>query len=135
MSDGFVMTMSLKQVLIGTIVTLMLFGLAQGGNGIVRLVTLRDDIVDVARTRIPASNLINQIYAETQSYRIHLYRFVVTSTDDAAYDRNEQALTDSRKALVDLQAHYAPLISGPEERAAFGRFVTGGATTSKARRW
>ncbi len=118
------MKLSIKHVLIGTIMTLMLFSVAQGGNGILRLVTLRDDIVDVAKTRIPASNLINQIYAETQSYRIHLYRFVVTSTDDAAYDRNEQALTDSRKAVVDLQAQYAPLMSGPEERTAFGRFVT-----------
>ncbi|PIK68700.1 methyl-accepting chemotaxis protein, partial [Methylobacterium frigidaeris] len=118
------MKLSIKHVLIGTTMTLMLFGVAQGGNGILRLMTLRDDIVDVARIRIPASNLINQIYAETQSYRINLYRFVVTSTDDAAYDRNEQALTDSRKALVDLQARYEPLISAPEERATFGRFVT-----------
>ncbi|OAS25350.1 methyl-accepting chemotaxis protein [Methylobacterium platani] len=117
------MKLSIKHVLIGTIMTLMLFSVAQGGNGILRLMTLRDDIVEIAKTRIPASNLISQIYAETQSYRIHLYRFVVTSTDDAAYDRNEQALTDSRKALVDLQAQYEPLISGPEERAAFGRFV------------
>ncbi|AWN51749.1 methyl-accepting chemotaxis protein [Methylobacterium sp. 17Sr1-1] len=117
------MKLSIKHVLIGTTMTLMLFSVAQGGNGILRLVTLRDDVVDIARTRIPASNLINQIYAETQAYRINLYRFVVTSTDDAAYDRNEQALTDSRKALIDLQAKYEPLISGPEERATFGRFV------------
>ncbi|AWB23621.1 methyl-accepting chemotaxis protein [Methylobacterium currus] len=117
------MKLSIKHVLIGTTMTLMLFSVAQGGNGISRLMTLRDDIVDMARTRIPASNLINQIYAETQAYRINLYRFVVTSTDDATYDRNEQALTDSRKALIDLQARYEPLISGPEERATFGRFV------------
>ncbi|MFH6781974.1 methyl-accepting chemotaxis protein [Methylobacterium sp. MA0201] len=117
------MKLSIKHVLVGTIMTLMLFSVAQGGNGILRLVTLRDDIVEIAKTRIPASNLIGQIYAETQNYRIHLYRFVVTSTDDAAYDRNEQALIDSRKALVDLQARYEPLISGPAERAAFGRFV------------
>ncbi|MGX7709019.1 methyl-accepting chemotaxis protein [Methylobacterium sp. Gmos1] len=117
------MKLSIKHVLIGTTMTLMLFSVAQGGNGILRLMTLRDDVVDVARIRIPASNLINQIYAETQTYRIRLYRFVVTSTDDAAYDRNEQALTDSRKALIDLQAKYEPLISGPEERATFGRFV------------
>ncbi|KMO39834.1 chemotaxis protein [Methylobacterium tarhaniae] len=117
------MKLSIKHVLVGTIMTLMLFSVAQGGNGIMRLLTLRDDIVDIARTRIPASNLINQIYAETQTYRINLYRFVVTSTDDAAYDRNEQALTASRKALIDLQAQYEPLISGPEERTTFGRFL------------
>ncbi len=123
MPGGFVMKLSIKQVLIGTILTLMLFGVAQGGNGILRLMTLRDDIVAIAQTRLPASNLISQIYAETQSYRLNLYRFVVTSTDDAAYDRNEQALIKGRQALVDLQARYAPLISGPEERTAFDRFV------------
>ncbi|TGD97593.1 MCP four helix bundle domain-containing protein, partial [Methylobacterium nonmethylotrophicum] len=118
------MKLSIKQVLVVTITALMLFVVAQGGNGIFRLMTLRDEVVDIARTRIPASNLINQIYAETQSYRIHLYRFVVTSTDDDAYDRNEQSLTASRKALVDLQALYEPLISGSEERATFARFVS-----------
>ncbi|GJD50146.1 hypothetical protein OPKNFCMD_2883 [Methylobacterium crusticola] len=117
------MKISIKHVLAGTILGLMLFVMIQGVNSIGRLSAIQASITEIAQDRIPASNIINQINAETLGYRISLYRFVATSSDDAAYERNEQALTDSRKVLIDLQGRYEALVGASAERGTFDRFV------------
>ena len=116
------MRLSIKSSLAG------LFGLAaviSAGQGLLSirdLAEIRQNVSDVGAVRLPAVNTINRINTATRDYRVKLYRFVAASNSPADLAANTKTLAAAADAIAQLRREYEPMISFPDEKAAYGQF-------------
>jgi len=114
--------LSIRSTLLGLFALMAVLIAGQGWFAVSRLANLNHETVEITDNWLPSVNAIRELAYDTARYRNSIALHVL-STDDAAMAKLEKDIEARRHAVEEVQGRYAKLISSPEERAVFERFV------------
>ncbi|MBY0299842.1 MAG: MCP four helix bundle domain-containing protein [Methylobacterium sp.] len=118
------MRLSITAALTGLFALLTLVLVGQSALSLLKLNSIRLSVGEVATNWLPSVVTIGELDSAVNRTRILQYRLVTASTDAARLDQNRTAYLDILGTLADIRQRYEPLISSPEERALYDRFLS-----------
>jgi methyl-accepting chemotaxis protein len=101
---------------------LALMVLFLGGFALLKMSAMRDDALEVSDNWLPSILALDSMAQNTLRLRSLSLRLVVNRSD-AEQKINVERAQKLKQTLADDQRRYEPLISSPEERAAYQRFA------------
>ncbi|MDQ0474576.1 methyl-accepting chemotaxis protein [Labrys wisconsinensis] len=113
------MRLSIKVLLTSLFGAMVVVCAGQGGYGIVNLRAIEADVADIATNSLPSVDGANRINNAAGDYRLLQYQLVTSATTEDAV----RMLADKAAELAQARKDYEPLISSPEEKALYDRFL------------
>ncbi|GJE00264.1 methyl-accepting chemotaxis protein [Methylobacterium isbiliense] len=117
------MRLSITAALTGLFALLTLVLAGQSALSLLKLDSIRVSVGEVATNWLPSVVTIGELDSAVHRTRILQYRLVTASTDATRLDQNRTTYLDILGTIADIRQRYEPLISSPEERALYDRFL------------
>ncbi|KAB1074309.1 HAMP domain-containing methyl-accepting chemotaxis protein [Methylobacterium planeticum] len=118
------MRISIKTALTALFALLALVVAGQGALTLAKLAAIRQGVTSVATNWLPSVATINEISSAVDKARLRQYRLATTSPrDPKLQDTYRQQYLEALESVAGARKRYEPLISSPEERALYDRFV------------
>jgi methyl-accepting chemotaxis protein len=117
------MRLSITAALTGLFALLTLVLVGQSAVSLLKLNSIRLGVGEVATNWLPSVVTIGELDSAVNRTRILQYRLVTASTDATRLDQNRTTYLDILGTIADIRQRYEPLISSPEERALYDRFL------------
>ncbi|AAM54953.1 methyl-accepting chemotaxis protein [Rhizobium aethiopicum] len=116
------MPKSIRLALSLIFVLLSLLAAGQGIVSIVKLLSIRSNISEVASNWLPSIDVINRINTITADYRILQFRLVTNSSDSTSLAHNITTFRQKMEDLANARGEYEPMVTSGEERQAYDAF-------------
>ncbi|MBB4483078.1 methyl-accepting chemotaxis protein [Rhizobium etli] len=116
------MPKSIRLALSLIFVLLSLLAAGQGIVSIVKLLSIRSNISEVASNWLPSIDVINRINTITGDYRILQFRLVTNSSDSTSLAHNITTFRQKMEDLANARGEYEPMVTSGEERQAYDAF-------------
>ncbi|RYG57656.1 MAG: hypothetical protein EON60_14310, partial [Alphaproteobacteria bacterium] len=116
------LSMTIKQRLLG-LGALVLFSLLSiGGIGIYQMVEINDDLENISTNWLPSVEKSMKLRISLRDYRLGTFSHTMADTADEM-TRREERLVNFRKVVAEDIAAYEKLVSSDEERKMFDAFL------------
>lgn len=117
------MTISIRSLLIGLFGIIIVVAGCQGLASLIQIKSIVANADDTATNWLPSVDLVNKINTISSDYRLKEYNVATIDKDPIALEKANAELNRQIKLLAESRKAYEPLISSPEERAAYQEFA------------